>query len=60
MLEDILWGAAAIGEAIGRNTRVTYHLLERGLIPAKKLGKVWVASRKRLLQALTGEEAVTQ
>jgi hypothetical protein len=61
MLEDILWGAAAIGEAIGRNTRVTYHLLERGLLPARKLGKVWVASRRKVLQALgAGEEAVTQ
>jgi hypothetical protein len=60
MLEDILWGAAAIGEAIGRNTRVAYHLLERGLIPGKKIGKVWCASRRKLLHALTGEEPVSQ
>jgi hypothetical protein len=31
---DILWGAEAIGEAIGQPPRATFHLLESGAIPA--------------------------
>jgi hypothetical protein len=57
MLEEILWGAQAIGEVIGRSTRATYHMLEQGLLPAKKVGpKLWCASRRKLLEALTGED----
>ena len=54
--DDWLWGADAIGEAIGRSRRQTFHLLERGLLPARKIGGVWAASRRRLLEhLLTGE-----
>jgi len=59
LISDVVWGAEEMGRVIGRTTRQTYHLLEAGLLPAKKVGpKLWCASRKRLLQALTGEEPV--
>lgn len=57
IVSEILWGAAEIGKAIGKSPRATFHLLERGLLPARKVGKQWCASRQRLLDALgAGEE----
>jgi hypothetical protein len=56
--DDILiWGAEQIGEVIGRPTRATFHLLEQKILPARKVGGRWVASRKKLLAAVLGEEA---
>jgi hypothetical protein len=50
---DFLWGAEAIGKAIGRRRWPTYHLLEAGQIKsARKLGGRWVASRSALLREL--------
>lgn len=59
---DAVWGAAEIGAVIGRTERQASYLLERGLLPAKRIGgRVvngvmrggrWVASRKALLAAL--------
>jgi hypothetical protein len=54
---DLLWGADAIAKAIGRTERMTFHLLEKGEIPAKKVGGRWVASRAKLLEHLTNNEA---
>lgn len=51
-VDDILWGCAAIAEAIGQSTRQTFYLLERRMIPARKVGKKWCASRRKLLAAL--------
>jgi hypothetical protein len=51
---DLLWGAVEIGQAIGRSRRQTFHMLERGLLPARKVGGSWAASRRRLLEHLTG------
>jgi len=48
-LPDIAWGAVEIGEVINRDPRATFHLLERGFLPARKVGKLWAASRRRLL-----------
>lgn len=47
---DIVWGAAAIGKVIGRSRRKTNYLLETEALPAKKVGRLWAASRQRLLQ----------
>jgi hypothetical protein len=56
---DLLWGAEAIGKAIGVNPRKAFHLLERKAIPAKKVGGRWVGSRRGLhkffAEALAGE-----
>jgi hypothetical protein len=53
---DVLWGCARIAKVIGRSERSVFHLLENGLLPAKKVGGRWVASRRKLLDALTGNE----
>jgi len=50
--KDILWGAQAIAAVIRASERQTFHLLESGTLPAKKIGGRWVASRKKLLAAL--------
>lgn len=55
---DILWGAERIAQVIGRPIRPTFFLLERGYLPAKKVGKLWCASRRRLLAHLAGEVEV--
>jgi hypothetical protein len=52
---DVVWGAEAIGAVIHRNPRQTFYLLEAGKLPAKKIGRQWIASRKRLLAAVIGE-----
>lgn len=47
---DLVWGADGIGTLIGKTTRATFQMLERGHIPmAKKVGGQWVVSRKALL-----------
>lgn len=55
--DDIVWGASEIAKVIGRTDRQTFHLLTAGILPAKKVGDRWVASRKKLLEALIGEAA---
>jgi len=38
----VVWGAPAIAQAIGREVRAVYHMLENGTLPgAKKVGGVW-------------------
>jgi hypothetical protein len=54
---DVVWNAGPIGEVIGKNERATYWLLENGRLPAKKVGRNWVASRKKLLAHLSTGEA---
>jgi hypothetical protein len=45
---DLIWGVAGIGKAIGRTPRQTFHMLENGRLPAKKIGGRWCASRQGL------------
>jgi hypothetical protein len=54
---DILWGAEAIAAAIQRDRSSTFHLLNAGALPAKKVGGRWCASRRKLREFLTGEAA---
>jgi hypothetical protein len=54
---DLLWGATAIAAMIGKTRRATFHLLENGQIPARKIGNQWVASKQKLRQHFE-EEAV--
>jgi hypothetical protein len=53
---DLVWGAPRIAAVICRNERQTYHMLENGTLPAKRVGNRWVASRRKLLAALTGDD----
>lgn len=60
LAEDTLRGVPAIAEHIGELIRRTYYLLERGYIPAGKLGSIWIASRRALREhyaRLTGAAA---
>lgn len=54
---DLVWGAKAIGECIGRNPRQTFYLLEKGELPARRVGNLYVASRAALRRRLVGEDA---
>jgi hypothetical protein len=56
-LDRPLWGAKAIGAEIGRSERQAYHLLENGLIPGEKVGKIWVSTPRRLRGRILGEVA---
>lgn len=53
---DLVWGADAIGKAIGRSERQAKHMLSRGEIPGRKVNGRWVASLTRL-RAFFGEMA---
>jgi hypothetical protein len=45
LADDLLWGVKPISEEINRSERQTFHLLENGRLPAKKIGGRWCASR---------------
>jgi hypothetical protein len=55
--DDLLWGALAISQALNRDRRATYYMLESGKLPARKIGHRWVASRRALLAALRGDQS---
>jgi hypothetical protein len=52
---DLVWGAKNIGAEIGKTEKAAFHLLERGLIPARKVGRQWVSDRASLKRRLTGD-----
>ena len=54
---DLIWGIEAISQAIGRNPRQTYHMLRMGALPAKNVQGRWVASKAKLIAALTEDAA---
>lgn len=45
---DTLSGAQAIADFIGTTRRQAYHKCEKGLIPAGKLGKIWIGSKRKI------------
>jgi ribosomal protein S6 len=53
---DCIWGARAIAKAINKGEKATYHLLEKKLIPARKIGEQWVARRSELERHFTAQE----
>ena len=54
-LDVPLWGADEIGKVINRPRRMTFYMLQRGLLPAKKVGALWVSTRRQLRAALEVE-----
>jgi hypothetical protein len=54
--DEIVWGCAALAKVIHRSDRQTYHLLEHGTLPAKKVRGVWVGGRERLIAFLIDGE----
>jgi hypothetical protein len=55
--DDILWGVKAISEEINRSPRQTFHMLETGHLPARKVGGRWTATRSRLHRLFNEEVA---
>ncbi|RUT92558.1 DNA-binding protein [Mesorhizobium sp. USDA-HM6] len=53
---ELVWGAEAISLLIGAKPRQTFHLLETGQIPAKKVGGRWVAERGKLTRFFLDDE----
>lgn len=50
-----VWGAENIAKIVGLSTRATFHLLEGGRLPARKVGGRWVALPSTLRHYLAGE-----
>ena len=49
-----VWGAEKIGEILGTSLRKTFYLLERGLVPARKVGGSWQSTEGELEDFLLG------
>jgi hypothetical protein len=45
---DVLWGAKRIAAEIGVTVAKALFLLEHGLIPGRKIGRMWCSSRSAL------------
>jgi hypothetical protein len=56
-LDAPIWGARNIAIAINKPVAATYHLLEKGRIPADKNGKAWVTTLRRLRTIGAGKSA---
>jgi hypothetical protein len=56
-LDRPLWGAEEIGAEIKKSVKATFHLLAHGRIPATKVGKQWVTTKRRLRDHFAGREA---
>jgi hypothetical protein len=48
LADYLIWGVTAISREINRNNRQTFHMLENGRLPARKVGGRWCASRNGL------------
>lgn len=46
---DLIWEVAEIAKLIGRTPRATFHMLQNGQLPARKVGGRWVAERGKLI-----------
>jgi hypothetical protein len=55
---DALVGAKAIGATMGMSARAAYQMLETKQLDgvAQKIGNKWLASKKRLLKRVFGED----
>ncbi len=53
-LDRPIWGAGAIAEIVNRTQSETYYVLEKGHLPARKVGKTWTSTPRELLAAVTG------
>ena len=54
---DLVWGCKAIAQVINKTPRATFHLLEKGQIPATKIGNQWATTRKKLREHFEGAPA---
>jgi hypothetical protein len=56
-LDRPIWGVEAIAAASNLTIRQTYHALERGYIPASKIGRKWCTTPRRLRALFAGEQS---
>jgi hypothetical protein len=56
-LDTPLWGAREIAAVLNLTERQVWHKLEKGQLPAEKVGKLWVSTRRRLLGRISGDRA---
>jgi hypothetical protein len=54
---DLLAGAQAIADYIGKNYRQAVYLLSTGQLPGHKIGSVWYGRKSKLRARLLGETA---
>lgn len=54
--EKPIWGVKAIADVIGRSERQTFYMLEKGLLPAEKIGKSWVSTLRKLRTRFEGDQ----
>ena len=54
---DLMEGASVIAEFYGTKKRRVYYLLERGQIPAFKVGNRWCARKSTLLKYIAALES---
>jgi hypothetical protein len=54
-LDRPIWGVRGISAAINRTQRQTYYLLENGLVPGRKIGRIWVSTSRRLRDHFVGD-----
>lgn len=54
LAEDLLSGAKAIAEELGWPLRKVFHGLEKGYLPATKLGGIWTSTRSQLRRHFGG------
>ena len=47
--DPIIWGGVAIARVLNTTPRRAFYLLEKGLIPATKVGGTWAGRRSALL-----------
>lgn len=52
---DLIWTAPRIGEALNVSTRRAMYMLETGKLPARKIGRIWVADRSQLRKHFLGD-----
>lgn len=52
----IVHGAAAIGAVLRMSRRQAFYRLKNGELPARKIGRHWVAVRSELLDAMRSTE----
>ena len=50
--DDLVWGAEGLARELGINRRRAFYLLQKRLVPARKLGALWVISRNALRRHL--------
>ena len=56
-LDTPVWGAAAIAEIIRKTETQTNYLLIKRRIDATKVGRLWVTTRRRLLNQFSETDA---